>query len=116
MKFQGYYREKPVRDVASKLSFYNNGEQKIDLWNAFIESQLSDVTDDDFSILPRVLPASYWPTLKRSAYLVTQFTLKLLSLPEKEIRSILPRGPICDHLLNELEVLRYRNGRITGSF
>ena len=52
----------------------------------------------------------------RSAYLITKFCLKLLSLPEKEIRAIVPQGPIRDHLLDELEVLRFRRGRITGSF
>jgi hypothetical protein len=115
MKFIGYHHEKPSRDIANKLSAYNNTDQKTKIWNAFIDSELSGVTDDDFSILPRILPESYWPTLKRSAYLVTKFALRLLSLPEKEIRAILPKGPICDHLLNELEVLRYRDGRITGS-
>ena len=99
-----------------KLARHNHADQKIDIWNAFIDSDLPDVTDYDFSILPRVLPASYLPTLKRSAYLVTKFCLKLLSLPENEIRAIVPKGPIRDHLLDELQVVRYRRGRITGSF
>jgi hypothetical protein len=116
MKFTGYYHEKPHRSLAKALSAYNHADQKIGVWNTFTNSDLSDVTADDFSILPRVLPASYWPTLKQSVYLITKFTLRLLSLPESEIRAIIPKGPIRDHLLDELEVLRYRNGRITGSY
>ena len=102
--------------MASKLAVHNHADQKVDIWNSFVDSELPDVTDYDFSILPRVLPASYLPTLRRSAYLVTKFCLKLLSLPENEIRAIVPKGPIRDHLLDELEVLRFRRGRITGSF
>lgn len=116
MKFKGYYHEKPCRELDTKLSAYSNYDQKVEIWNAFVDSELPDITDDDFSIIPRVLPASYLPQINRSAYLVTKFVLRLLSLPEREIRSILPKGPICDHLLNELEVLKHRTGRITGSF
>ncbi|MEZ0390964.1 MAG: hypothetical protein ACAH59_02030 [Pseudobdellovibrionaceae bacterium] len=116
MKFNGYYKEMPQNELHRKLKVYNTPEQKVDIWNAFVESDLSDVTGDDFSILPRVLPASYWPVIKRSAYLITKFTMRLLSLPEKEIRAIIPKGPIRDHLIEELEVLHHRNGRITGSF
>lgn len=116
MKFNGYYRERPPMDLDKQISIYNNSDQKTNLWNSFVDSELSGVTDDDFSILPRVLPASYWPTIKRSAYLIAKFTLELLSLPEKEIRAIVPKGPIRDHLLDELEVLRFRRGRITGSY
>jgi hypothetical protein len=116
MRYHGYYREQPVRELAERVKSFNTYDQKIKIWNAFIESDLSDITDDDFSILPRVLPATFFPTVKRSAYLITKFALRLLSLPEREIRAIVPKGPIRDHLLDELQVLRHRNGRLTGSF
>ena len=116
MRFKNYHLEKPAAALKKKISRYNTYKQKVEIWNAFIDSQLSEITEDDFSILPRVIPQSYWPAIYRSAFLITKFSLGLLSLPEKEVRAILPKGPISDHLLNELEVLRHRNGRITGSF
>lgn len=116
MKFVDYHLEKPRAELAKKLTKACDKDMKIAVWNAFVDSDLSGITDDDFSILPRVLPASYFPSIKKTAYLITKFTLKLLSLPEKEIRAIIPPGPIRDHLLDNLEVLKYRNGRITGSY
>jgi len=116
MKFPGYHYERPREETEKLIREYNNGNQKIEIWNAFVDSNLSGVTDDDFSIIPRAIPLSYWPTLRRSVYEITKFTMKLLSLPEREIRAIVPRGPVRDHLLDKLEVLKHRNGRITGSY
>ena len=116
MKFVDYHLEKPTGSLSRQLAKACDKDMKIAVWNAFVDSNLSGVTDDDFSILPRVLPASYFPSIKRTAYLITKFTMKLLSLPEKEIRAIVPPGPIRDHLIDNLEVLKYRNGRITGSY
>lgn len=116
MKFLKYHHEKPHPNVGHTLSRYSNSDHKVAVWNNFVDSKLLGINDDDFSIVPRVLPQSYWPTLNRRVRLVTQFALALLSLPEREIRAIIPKGPVRDHLLDELEVLRFRNGRITGSF
>lgn len=116
MKFKNYYLEKPARELEQLLSRYNHNGHKTNVWNALVDSGLVGVNDDDLSIFPRLLPASYWPTLKQRVYLITKFVLKLLSLPEREIRAIIPEGPVRDHLLNELEVLKFRTGRITGSF
>ena len=116
MKYTGYHHEKPRQDLQKKLSKHNTSLQKNNVWNTFANSDLTDVTGDDFSIIPRVLPLSYWPTIKRTSYLITKFTMELLSLPEKEIRAIIPKGPNRDYLINELEVLRFRKGRITGSY
>lgn len=116
MKFVDYHLERPQPALTRQLAKACDSDMKIAVWNAFVDSNLSGVTDDDFSILPRVLPASYFPSIKRTAYLITKFTMKLLSLPENEIRAIVPPGPIRDHLLDNLEVLKYRNGRITGSY
>ncbi|HTL11474.1 MAG TPA: hypothetical protein VL588_03240 [Bdellovibrionota bacterium] len=116
MKFAGHYIERPVADLRQKLDRYRAYKHKVDVWNCFVDSHLFGVADDDFSVLPRVLPASYWPTLYRTMYQITLFTMRLLSLPEREIRAIIPRGPIRDHLLDRLQVLKYRSGRITGSY
>ncbi len=116
MKFVDYHLERPKPDLARQLAKACDREMKTAVWNAFVDSNLSGITDDDFSILPRVLPASYFPSIKRTAYLITKFTMRLLSLPEKEVRAIVPPGPIRDHLLDNLEVLKHRSGRITGSF
>jgi hypothetical protein len=116
MKYSSHFHEKPTSELSKALSAYNNYKGKINVWNAFVDSDLPEITADDFSIIPRVLPASYLATIEQSAFLVTQFALKLLSLPEAEIRAIIPAGPIRDHLLDELEVVKYRHGRITGSF
>ncbi len=116
MKFVDYHLEQPKSALARKLAKACNKDMKTAVWNAFVDSDLAGITDDDFSVLPRVLPASYFPSIKRTAYLITKFTMKLLSLPEKELRAIVPSGPIRDHLLDNLEVLKFRNGRITGSY
>jgi hypothetical protein len=116
MRFIGYHYESPMRDLANRLSAYNHYDHKVKVWNTFVDSGLPGVTDDDFSILPRVLPMTYWPTLSRSVYLITLFTMRLLSLPEREIRAIIPKGPARDYLIDELEILRFRTGRITGSY
>src|SRR6185369_14283050 len=116
MKFVNYHIEKPRQDLEQILSKYNNYDHKIDVWNTFADANMLGLNDDDFSIFPRVLPSSYWPTLRQRVYLITKFALRLLSLPEHEIRAILPKGPIRDHLLDELEVVRFRHKHIVGSF
>ena len=98
------------------LNRYDTAEHKINVWNAFVDSELEGVNDDDFSVLPRILPASYLPVIKRTARDITTFVLRLISLPEAEIRAIVPHGPVRDFLIEELEVLRYRPRRLTGSF
>lgn len=116
MKYPRYFHEQPSRTVAKTLAAYDTPQHKIDVWNTFFDSDLSDVTGDDFSVMPRVLPLSYLKTIRRSSLLVAEFCMKLLSLPEREIRAIIPSGPVADHLLNELQVLKFRSGRLTGSF
>jgi len=62
------------------------------------------------------LPESYLPVIRRTAKDITTFALRLLSLPEAEVRAIVPRGPVRDFLIHELEVLRFRPRRLVGSF
>lgn len=116
MNFKSHHYEKKQRANRLDLRKYNTAEHKVRVWNAFVDSQLSGVNDDDFSVLPRLLPESYFPVIKKTAKDITTFALRLLSLPANEIRAIVPRGPVRDFLIDELEVLRHQPRRLTGSF
>ncbi len=111
-----YHHENQSQVGKTILRKYNDADQKATVWNEFIDSDLEGITDDDFSVVPRLLPASYMPVITQTAKDITTFTLRLLSLPEKEIRAIVPPGPIRDFLLDELKVVKHRSGRLTGSF
>jgi hypothetical protein len=89
---------------------------KTSLWNAFVDSDLSDITLQDCSIYPRILPGSYLPVINKTAKDATEFVLKLLSMPENEMKAILPEGPIRNFLINELKVIKHRPDRMVGSF
>ncbi|MBN1282716.1 MAG: hypothetical protein JXA24_02950 [Proteobacteria bacterium] len=88
---------------------------KARLWNSFVDSGLVGITDHDCSALPRILPMSYLPVIRRAARDITECLMKILSLPEREILSVLPAGPIARYLVEELGVLRHRPRRLTGS-
>ena len=90
-------------------------DHKIKVWNAFVDSELSDITEDDCAIFPRVLPASYLPVIEKTAHDICLFAFRLLSLPAVEIKAIIPSGPVRDFLIDELEVLKHRSGRLIGS-
>lgn len=98
------------------LKKYDTEDHKTNVWNAFVDSGLTGVNDDDFSILPRLIPESYFPVIEKTARDITTFLMRLLSLPESEIRAIVPRGPLRDYLMDEIEVLRFKSPRLTGSF
>ncbi len=102
--------------IHSILKKYDHRDHKVALWNAFVDSDLSDITEDDCAILPRVLPSSYLPVIRSTAREITTFVLKLLSLPPNEVSAIVPPGPVRDFLIDELGVLKYRPKRLTGSF
>ncbi len=99
-----------------RLSDTQIKEQKIELWNRFVDSGLIGITEEDCGVLPRLLPYSYFKEIEKTAYNITNFVLKLLSLPANEVKAIIPNGPIRDFLIDELQVLKYRKNRITGSF
>jgi hypothetical protein len=90
-------------------------DQKIELWNHFVDSELIGITDDDCCVYPRILPYSYLKTIEKSSYEICLFVFRLLSLPTKEVKAIIPQGPIRDYLIQELEVLKYRPDRLVGS-
>ena len=90
-------------------------EHKVAVWNTLVDSGLSDITEDDCAIFPRILPASYLPEIEKTVHDICSFAFRLLSLPAAEIKSIIPSGPVRDFLIEELEVLRYRTPRWLGS-
>jgi len=91
------------------------GDLKVDLWNAFADSDLLGINDDDCSALPRILPASYLPVVRGAARDITECLLKILSWPSRELMAVLPGSPIADYLVRELGVLRHRPRRLCGS-
>lgn len=91
-------------------------EHKVKLWNHFVDSELIGITEEDCGIIPRILPLSYLNEIKKTAYQITLFTMRLLDLPTQELKSLLPRGPIRDFLIEELEVLKFRPQLRVGSF
>jgi hypothetical protein len=96
----------------SKLQVHNH---KANMWNAFFDSGLSDILEQDCSIYPRVLPGSYLPVINKTAKDITTLIMNLISLPENEAKAIFPSGPVRDFLLNELKVIKHRPDRLVGS-
>jgi hypothetical protein len=116
MIFKNYFHEKVSPMMQQKLKKYDNEDHKIAVWNAFVDSSLDGVTDDDFSILPRLIPESYLPVIEKTCFDITKFLLSVLSLPAEEIKSIVPEGPVRNFMIHDLEVLKYQPKRMTGSF
>lgn len=116
LNFAHHYHEKHPRHLENfkkrKIEVYNH---KTNLWNAFSDSGLSDILDQDCSIYPRVLPGSYLPVIKKTARDITEMILKLITLPENEVQAIFPAGPVRDFLIKELKVLKHRPDRLVGS-
>jgi hypothetical protein len=111
-----HYLELPHQKIQKLFHNKNYCEhQKIELWNHFVDSELIGITNDDCSIFPRVLPAAYLKTIEKSAYEICLFAFRLLSLPKREVKAIIPEGPIRDYLIHELEVLKYRPDRLLGA-
>lgn len=110
------YHERPAAPIKKIFDRYDNEDHKTAVWNAFVDTGLTGINDDDFSILPRLIPESYFPTIEKTAREITTFLMRLLSLPEAEIRAIVPKGPVRNYLMDEIEVLKYKPKRFTGSF
>ncbi len=88
---------------------------KAELWNEFADSGLIGINDHDCSALPRILPASYLPVIRRTCRDITESLMRILSLPSDEIRELLPPTPISEYMIRELGVLKHRKRRIIGS-
>jgi hypothetical protein len=115
MKFTNHHLEKSKIRLKQSFNSERIREHKTNIWNSMVDSELSDVTDDDCSIFPRILPLSYLKVIEKAAHDICLFGMRILSLPRQEVEAIVPQGPIRDFLIQELEVLRHRSGRITGS-
>ncbi len=113
--FTGHYHERMDADIARLFRRRDVAVLKLDLWNEFVDSGLIGINEDDCSVLPKILPLSYLPTIKQTCRDITEFLMKLLSLPDQELRAILLPTPITDYLIEEIDVLKYRKKRITGS-
>ncbi|MFY7992380.1 MAG: hypothetical protein ACOVP4_03730 [Bacteriovoracaceae bacterium] len=116
MNLKKYYHERPTSLTKNILKEYDNPDHKVSVWNAFADSGLPGINEDDFSILPRLIPASYFPVIEKSCKEITTFLLSIVSLPPEEIKAIVPEGPIRNFLINELGVLKNQPKRLTGSF
>ncbi|MFH1830775.1 MAG: hypothetical protein ABH871_08390 [Pseudomonadota bacterium] len=113
--FSGHYHHRMQGDIARMFRKRDVADLKTDLWNEFVDSGLIGINDDDCSALPNILPLSYLSTIKRVSRDITEFVMKLLSLPERELKAILLPSPVTDYLIDELGVLKHRQKRITGS-
>ncbi len=113
--FQQSFHEKTSPLLAKVFRKKPTSELKAELWNEFVDSHLLGICDDDCSVVPRILPLSYLPTIVKTCQGITTFLMKLLSLPTKELNSIILHTPITDYLIQELEVLKHRPKRLTGS-
>ncbi len=94
----------------------SSGDLKIELWNSFVDSGLLAINDEDCSVIPRILPLSYLPGVQTACCGITTFLMRVLSLPPRELKAIVPATPVTDCLIHELEVLKHHPGRLTGSF
>jgi hypothetical protein len=103
------------RDLARLFARRNVRDLKIDLWNDFVDSGMLEILEEDCSALPRILPASYLPTITAAARDVTEFFMKFLSLPTDRIRKLVPPTPVTRYLIQYLDVLKHRRRRIVGS-
>ncbi len=116
LKFKNHYHEEHPLHLKnfkkSKVEVYNH---KTSLWNAFSDSGLSDILDQDCSIYPRILPGSYLPVINKTAKDIREMVMKMISLPESEVKAMFPHGPVRDFLLNELKVIKHRPDRLVGS-
>ncbi len=110
-----YFEEAPKHLEKFKKSKLDVHNHKTNLWNAFADSGLSDILEQDCSIYPRVLPGSYLPVINKTAMQITKFIMKLITLPESEVIAIFPSGPVRDFLIKELKVIKHRPDRLVGS-
>jgi hypothetical protein len=110
-----HHHETLPNDLASLFRARDVGQLKVDLWNAFAHSKLLGINDHDCSALPRILPASYLPNIRRTCRDFTETLMRILSLPGDKMRKLLPPTPISDYLIDQLGVLAHRHNRLTGS-
>jgi hypothetical protein len=113
--FRSHYHESLPPSLARLFARRGVRDLKIDLWNAFVDSGLIDINEHDCSAIPRILPLSYLPAIRRTCFDLTLILMKILSMPPCEIRKLLPATPINEYLIEELGVLRCKPKRITGT-
>lgn len=102
----------PLRRLFEKRTSH---DLKIALWNAFVDSGLTEICDDDCSALPHILPLSYLPAITSLCRDLTEFLMKFLSFPREELERLLIPTPITDYLIHQLGALDHRKRRMVGS-
>lgn len=110
-----YYEDIPTHLKRIETDKILNHNHKTNLWNEFYDSGLEDILEADCSIYPRILPGEYLSVIQNTSFQITDMIMKLIFLPEKEVRAIFPEGPIRNFLLDELKVIKHRPKRIVGS-
>lgn len=113
--FRHHHHESLPGTLARLFARRDVRDLKVDLWNAFVDSGLIEITEHDCSAIPRILPLSYLKTIRRTCFDLTTILMKILSLPSREIKNILPATPINDYLMDELGVLKNKPKRLTGT-
>lgn len=111
--FSNNYHE-PIPLHFARL-FEDTGKLKSKLWEAFNNTGLMGICEDDCSVIPRILPGSYLPVIKDTCKDLMLFLMRLISLPPKELMAILPPSPVADYLIREFGLLKHRPRRLTGS-
>lgn len=116
LNFDNHHFEEHPQHIKNFQKYKTQVENhKTGLWNAFVDSGFPDILEQDCSIYPRVLPGSYLPVINKTAKQITELILKLITLPEDEVKAIFPAGPVRDFLIKELKVLKHRPDRLVGS-
>ena len=67
IRLVGHHHENSPISVRTLLNKNNNYKHKVAVWNAFVDSHLSGISEDDCHILPRILPGSYLPIIQKTA-------------------------------------------------
>ncbi|MBC8426807.1 hypothetical protein H8E07_22055 [bacterium] len=113
--FDKHYHERMSPDLRKLFARRGVRDLKVALWNAFFDSELTGICDDDCSAVPRILPASYLPTIVGAARDTTEFLLKYLAFPDHRLLALHHSTPVTRYLLNQIGVLDHRPRRLTGS-
>ena len=116
LRFKNHHLESDTPEIKKMRSQKSRVKQiKQDIEKEFRDSRLPEILDADCAIFPRVFPADYFKTIYKTAFDISTAIMKLISLPEKEVKAIFPRGPNRDYLINEFKILKYRQNRVCGS-
>ncbi len=113
--FERHNHETLPPDLGKIFARRRMKDLKVELWNTFADSGLTGICDDDCSVVPRILPASYLSAIVGAARDITEFLLKYLAFPEDRLLALHHSTPVTRYLLNRIGVLDHRPRRLTGT-